>query len=262
MENSEKYLSTSRDDIVFDGRNKAYGGYVLRRMMRINMLRGFYVALLLAVVLAVCSFLPYSWFHHKKAPELMEVTHVALSEPPPLASVPEPMMPSSPPPPAEALQEMQPADNVPDAENNPQDQEQQNDTGLHGNGSDIHAADTSMTGSMAGVTGGHGSPDSVYFRVEQPPEFPGGTAALYNYLRNNTRYPEVARLNGIKGTVTVSFIVNEDGSVSDVKVKRGIGGGCDEEAARVVRNMPNWKPGKQGGVPVRVIYSIPMNFSL
>ena len=85
--------------------------------------------------------------------------------------------------------------------------------------------------------------DGVYTIVEQIPEFPGGTAKMMGFLAANISYPQTARDKGVEGRVYISFVVEKDGSVSDVKVLRGIGDGCDEEAVRVVRSMPNWKPG-------------------
>jgi protein TonB len=104
--------------------------------------------------------------------------------------------------------------------------------------------------------------EEIFTFVEEYPEFPGGEKALYEYIKNNIRYPEVARTSGITGTVYVQFVVEKDGSISDVKVLRGIGGGCDEEAVRVVKSMPKWKPGKQRGQPVRVYYTLPIDFKI
>jgi protein TonB len=83
-----------------------------------------------------------------------------------------------------------------------------------------------------------------------------------NYLTSNIRYPEQARELDIQGTVFIEFVVEKDGSITNVVVKRGIGGGCDEEAVRVVKSMPKWKPGKQRGKPVRVRYTLPVRFQL
>lgn len=102
----------------------------------------------------------------------------------------------------------------------------------------------------------------IFYIVESMPEFPGGEEALYNYLSANLRYPTVAREAGITGKVFVAFVVEPDGSVSNIKVLRGIGGGCDEEAIRVVENMPRWVPGKQRGKPVRVHFNLPIKFTL
>ena len=104
--------------------------------------------------------------------------------------------------------------------------------------------------------------DSVFNIVEKMPEFPGGTDAMMKYVRQNLRYPEEAKGKGISGRVFVSFVVEKDGSVNEVKVLRGIGGGCDEEAVRVVRSMPKWTPGMQKGKPVRVNYNMPFFFKL
>jgi Ca-activated chloride channel family protein len=104
--------------------------------------------------------------------------------------------------------------------------------------------------------------EEVFTVVETMPEFPGGTDSLLNFLRENLQYPENARKSSIEGSVFVSFTVGKDGSISDVKVVRGIGGGCDEEAVRVVRMMPKWKPAEQRGKPVSSQFTLPIKFSL
>lgn len=98
--------------------------------------------------------------------------------------------------------------------------------------------------------------------VEQMPEFPGGMGELNNFIRQNLRYPVLAQENGISGKVYLQFVIDKYGKVSNIKVVRGIGGGCDEEAIRVINKMPPWKPGKQGGKEVPVSYTIPVNFVL
>jgi protein TonB len=102
----------------------------------------------------------------------------------------------------------------------------------------------------------------IFQVVETMPTFPGGDAARIKYLQNNLKYPTMARESGIQGKVFVTFVVEKDGSITDVKVLRGIGGGCDEEAVRVIKNMPKWKPGKQRGKPVRVQFNMPIVFKL
>jgi periplasmic protein TonB len=104
--------------------------------------------------------------------------------------------------------------------------------------------------------------DVIFTVVEDQPSFPGGEEARIRYLQENLRYPQMAREAGIQGTVFVTFVVERDGSVTDVRVIRGIGGGCDEEAIRVVRNMPRWQPGRQRGQPVRVQFNMPIRFVL
>ncbi len=102
----------------------------------------------------------------------------------------------------------------------------------------------------------------IFTVVESMPEFPGGMGALMTYLAKHIKYPPLAKESGIQGKVFINFVVEPDGSISNVKVLRGIGGGCDEEAVRVVKNMPKWKPGMQRGKPVRVSFNLPVKFTL
>lgn len=104
--------------------------------------------------------------------------------------------------------------------------------------------------------------DAIFEVVETAPTPTGGMKQWNIYLRKNLSYPNQAKRMGIEGTVYVSFVVNTDGSIQDVNILRGIGGGCDEEAVKVVRNAPNWNPGKQRGKPVRVKMSLPIRFKL
>ena len=102
----------------------------------------------------------------------------------------------------------------------------------------------------------------IFYIVEQVPEYPDGDEARMNFLRTNVKYPQMAREAGIQGTVYVGFVVEKDGSITQVTVLRGIGGGCDEEAIRVAKMMPKWRPGKQRGKEVRVSYNMPIKFTL
>jgi periplasmic protein TonB len=104
--------------------------------------------------------------------------------------------------------------------------------------------------------------EQIFTIVEDDPTFPGGQSALMQYLQSNLRYPTMAREAGIQGTVFVTFVVERDGSITDVRVLRGVGGGLDEEAIRVVRNMPRWTPGRQRGQAVRVQFNLPIRFVL
>ena len=104
--------------------------------------------------------------------------------------------------------------------------------------------------------------DKVLEKAEVMPQFPGGDQAMMKFVSENVQYPEEAKEKEISGRVMVGFIVEKDGSVNEVKIVRGIGGGCDEEAVRVVKAMPKWKPGKEKGKPVRVSYIMPIFFKL
>jgi len=98
--------------------------------------------------------------------------------------------------------------------------------------------------------------------IDSVPLFPGGMEAFYHFLAKNMRYPAVARENGVQGKVILAFIVEIDGTLTDLHLTRGIGGGCDEEAMRVFKMSPPWVPGKKNGHPVRVAYSVPISFAL
>jgi len=104
--------------------------------------------------------------------------------------------------------------------------------------------------------------DQIFDVVENPPEPAGGFEGWNKYLSSNLKYPTQARRMGIEGTVYVVFVVNTDGSIQDVDILRGIGGGCDEEAIRVVKAAPKWTPGRQRGRPVRVKMRLPIRFKL
>lgn len=104
--------------------------------------------------------------------------------------------------------------------------------------------------------------DKVLEKAEVMPEYPGGEQAMMKFVADNVKYPQDAIDKEISGRVLVSFVVEKDGSIGDVKVVKGIGGGCDEEAVRVVNAMPKWKPGMDKGKPVRVSYMMPITFKL
>jgi len=108
----------------------------------------------------------------------------------------------------------------------------------------------------------HEEENKVYEVVEQQPSFPGGAGALNSWLRDNLRYPVVAQENGISGKVIVQFVVGKDGSISGAKVVRGVDPSLDKEALRVVGSMPKWTPGKQNGASVNVRYTLPVVFRL
>jgi protein TonB len=106
------------------------------------------------------------------------------------------------------------------------------------------------------------SEEETFIIVEKMPEYPGGIGAMHDFLVKNIEFPKTAVETGIKGTVYLYFIVEKDGSISNIKIIRGIGGGCDQEAERVISKMPKWNPGSQRGKPVRVSFNIPVVFDL
>jgi protein TonB len=103
---------------------------------------------------------------------------------------------------------------------------------------------------------------TIYTVVEHQPEFPGGGIALTEYLRSNVQYPSEAKQASISGRVFVSFVVELDGRITHIQLLKELGFGCDEEAIRVVKTMPRWKPGSQSGRPIRVKYNLPILFGV
>lgn len=104
--------------------------------------------------------------------------------------------------------------------------------------------------------------NAVFIEVEQAASFPGGFKAFGSYLGKTINYPTIARNKNVQGKVFVQFVVEKDGSLTDMKIKRGIGSGCDEEAVRALKAGPKWAPGKQNGKVVRSQYTVPINFQL
>ena len=105
-------------------------------------------------------------------------------------------------------------------------------------------------------------PEEIFMVVEDQPEFPGGTKALMEYLKKNIKYPAICRENNIQGKVIVTFVVNKDGTITEPEVVKTVNPSLDKEALRVISQMPNWKPGYQRGKPVRVKFTVPVNFQL
>jgi protein TonB len=104
--------------------------------------------------------------------------------------------------------------------------------------------------------------DAIFDVVETQPNPPGGMSGWNKYLSDNLKYPTQARRMGVEGSVILVFVINTDGSIQDVEVLRGIGGGCDEEAVKIVKNAPKWEPGKQRGRAVRTRMRLPIKFKL
>ena len=116
--------------------------------------------------------------------------------------------------------------------------------------------------SIEASTGGNGEGIYEYAGVQVYPEFPGGMEVWVKFIQRNLRYPAMAQEANIQGKIFLSFVVEKDGTISEVKVLRGIGYGCDDEAVRVIKKSPRWKAGMQHNLPVRVRYQMPISYTL
>lgn len=263
-----KILNADYLDILFEGRNKAYGGYELRKKYRTRAAIAGVIA-----VLAVGGAFAASMIKPKEpvaeAPPVIK--NVTLAEPPPVdPQKPPPPPPAEPPPPVKPTVKFTP----PVIKKNEEVKEEERieeppkdekvvvgPKSMEGSG-DPNAIDPGLsnpgTGTGKAVEAGP-PPDKIFTSVEQMPEPPFD---IQRYLAQNIRYPVAAKEDGIQGRVVLQFVVDRDGSVTNIVIQRDIGGGCGKEAERVVRSMPKWKPGKQNGSPVKVYYTLPVSFKL
>ncbi|RSK30137.1 energy transducer TonB [Hymenobacter metallilatus] len=261
----------SLDDIVFEGRNKAYGAYVLRQMYGQHVTKAVGIAtalavLLIAVPLAIQHFFPDATgttmgkaLPEKPINELADVVidQVTHTHPPVAATVvvrPPALLPPKVVPNEQVTAEPTEIITAPVVDG------------------PVVIGPVAQAGEGGLVAGGAGKgTDTVtqpatpavvepFLHVEEMPEFAGGQAALMKYLQRQLHYPSQALRNGVEGKVFISFTVNADGSIQDVSVLKGLGFGTDEEASRVIRQMPAWKPGYQNHHAVPVRYTLPITF--
>ncbi len=265
----KELLNADYLDIVFDQRNKSYGSYELRKHYDQRLRKAAILAL--TGVAAMLSFSFISANHHKEEHKShitpTEFTKIDIQ---PIEPQPK-ILPPTPPPAApkqvatvqHSIPKIEP-DKIVTPDELPTENKKIGDAVV---GTRNHDGDS--TGIVSDITGPKGGPVTSVIPddkpapipnwVEQIPVFNGDINA---YLTRNLRYPDMAHSNNIEGRVIIKFVVNEDGSVSDLVVARGIGGGCDEEALRVVRGMPKWKPGKMNGRAVKVYFNLPIVFKL
>ena len=270
-------LQVTLDDIIFEGRNQAYGAYFLRKIYIRHLFQSLLIAGALSV-LALAAPLIVSYINgiihsgdDKEVAVEIIIKNLDLPpkekdtpvvqpppEPPPVKTtiryvVPEPtkdkdVTEEEPPPPAEELAKA-------DISNKTQAGNEE--------GASAGVIEAPEEAPPAVVEEEAPKEPKIFTVVEQKPEFEGGEAGLLKYVAENTKYPAIARENGIEGKVIVQFVVDEEGKVSQSSVLRGIGGGCDQEALRVIGTMNGkWKPGKQRGRPVKVWFTLPISFKL
>ena len=268
------YLQADIDDIVFEYRNKSYGGYLLRKLYPDNMTKANVVATLL-FLLGMSLPMIVSFVKNQLPPEQIINAEVTLAEPPPLdpKAAPPPPPPKAEPPPKrptiafvapkvkkdeEVVEEAAPpdVDKLKDIDISTKTQEGSNEGVPEGLEDQEPAPPAPVLEEKVE------KPEEIFKVVEQQPQYPDGEAAMLKFIYSNIKYPPIARDNGVEGTVYVSFVVEKDGSITDAKVVRDIGAGCGHEAVRVVKMMPKWNPGKQRGRPVRVQFNLPVKYKL
>lgn len=263
-------------DIIFANRNKSYGAYQLRRDYPKYLGRAMVFGLLL---IALMFAFPYILSAVRDlVPKEKPVDVVAELGPPPDIDPnnpppPPPPPPPTPPPPTRSTVKFVPPVIKKDIE--VQEEEVKTIEELIDKKEDIGNEDKKGNDEAAPAIEENPSElqvieepkvveDKTYemFDIQKPPSFPGGEAELMKFLNKNIEYPALAKENNIQGVAVLTFVVNKDGSVSDVAIVKEIGGGCGKEAVRVVKTMPKWSAGEANGHPVKVRFTLPVRFRL
>jgi len=259
-------VSTGRNELVFEDKNKEYGAYQLRRNYNRVMTNALLVSSIsLILLVSLPKIIELLGRTDEEVVVPVDISAMELDAPPPVDETEPPPPPPPPPPVMETIKFTPPVvvdEEVPDEDTPPPQEaitQQVATVTQEGSGDDI-IIPTENTGS--GVI--EEKADEVFTIVEQMPSFPGGEAELSKYLSKNIRYPQMEKDAGISGTVYVSFVVNREGKIKDAKILRGVKGGpgMDKEALRVIESMPSWSVGKQNGRPVQVQFNLPIKFSL
>ncbi|QJB40322.1 energy transducer TonB [Chitinophaga oryzae] len=265
-------------DILFEGRNKDYGAYALRNRYDRRVRNAVMGTASIVLVVMGGYVLNNTLMAHDvvNRPVVLETPAMIdpLDEPLPDPVLPPPPPVQAAPPPAAPTVDFASLVVAPDRDVRPEEEPPRiSDIGNNAIGFENREGDPNgrpeglddLKGPTTGVVDMPVAPEreEILSFVEIMPEFPGGEAALFKYLKKNLMYPHMAQENGVGGTVFVQFVVSRDGSISDVKtVGAAKGAGLEEEAMRVVRKMPGWKPGKQNGKPVTVLYNLPIRFQI
>jgi protein TonB len=270
---------SSLDDMIFEGRNKAYGAFDLRQNYPAHVRRALAIALTLFALMAIAPTVARLLWPAPVAPKIPSDTVVELGPDPFMKPIVEPAKPEVAQPsvaqrtPTIAV----PTHVVPNEKAKPQTQPVEEpidaipstETSTGDPGAAVSPdgtlgdpnATTGAGGTATTPTAAPAKPE-VFVYVEKMPEFMGGQEAMMKYLRRNMHYPALALRSQVEGKVFVAFTVSASGDITDVEIIKGLGYGTDEEAMRVVRQMPRWQAGVQNGQPVAVRYTLPITFSV
>ncbi|MEJ8758572.1 TonB family protein [Pontibacter sp. H259] len=275
----ESYLfDRTFNNIIFKGRNQAYGAYKLRQV--------YHRHIIIAAILAIAIFtggivgpLVNSMFFStpdKYEKPVYTIPDVVVLELPPLPVKPEPKQVALPPAAPEKVKVATKVyadqkivkDDAPVKESIIANQDELKNANFGTEkieGVNPETLPVTVPTDPEGIDGGTGTEENtteVFNFVEDMPQYEGGFEALAKYLGKKMRYPAAAKAADVEGTVVVTFVVGRNGDIEDVEVLKGLGFGTDEEAIRVVKSMPRWQPGKQNGMPVAVRYTLPIKFAL
>jgi protein TonB len=247
------------DDLVFNGRNKEYGAYILRRNYNRTLLVSLLIGIIITVTAIIAPYLSAKALENRqnRVERKVEIKMENLDQPDEKVVPP----PEAPPPPADVVQQQKYVPPVVVDSVKPEDDVQL----MTADEAQAEVRNEKVVEVINEIKEEvkEAEPEEVPFVVvEESPMFPGGDAALYKFIADHINYPEVARENNIQGKVIVKFCVTAKGGINQVSILKGVDPELDAEAIRVVNILPAFKPGKQGGKPVPVWFICPIKFQL
>jgi protein TonB len=254
----EKKKYPSLDDIVFENRNKEYGAYDIRRRYSRTMSLSILIGIIVVFTAAIVPYIRAKNIAQVKQRDANEVIAEMANDLQQEEAAPPP--PPPPPPPEEQQTVVKYVAPVVVDTVKPEEATQ------FMTADDV--VETVVDAEVVEVIEQvqeeiqEEAPQEVFVVVEEMPSFPGGDVELFKFIYDNIKYPELAKENNIQGKVILRFCVTYKGTVDQVSIVRGVDPSLDNEAIRVIKMLPLWKPGKQGGKPVNVWYSVPINFQL
>lgn len=255
---SEKIKAPAFDEIVFENRNKEYGAYLLRKKYNRNLLTGMIIGIIILGTAIIAPYINAKALENraKRAERQVEIQMENLDQPQENVEPPPP----PPPPPAETVEQVKYVAPVVVDSVKPEDVKQLMTADQAQ--VEVKNEEVSVVEEVQEEVKEEEAPTEVFVVVEEMPAFPGGDKALMEFIYANIQYPEIAKENNIQGRVILRFCVTYKGGVDQVQIIRGVDKSLDDEAVRVIKLLPAWKPGKQGGKPVNVWYSVPVTFQL
>ncbi|MGD0582199.1 MAG: TonB family protein [Bacteroidales bacterium] len=253
-----KFKAPAFDDIVFEKRNKEYGAYKLRRKYNRNLLIGMIIGIIIIGTAVIAPYINAKALvnREKRAEKQVQIQMENLDQP---QETPPPP-PPPPPPPAETVAQVRYVPPVIVDSIKPEEAHQlmtADQANVEVKNTEVQVQET-----VQEEVKEEEAPTEVFVVVEEMPAYPGGDKAMMEYIYANIQYPEIAKENNIQGRVILRFCVTYKGGVDQVSVMKGVDPSLDNEAIRVIKSLPAWKPGKQGGKPVNVWYSVPITFQL
>jgi len=254
----ETFKAPAFDDIVFELRNKEYGAYRLRKKYSRNLLVGMIIGILIIGTAVIAPYINAKVLENRanRAERQVSIQMENLEQPPETVAPPPP----PPPPPAETVAQVRYVPPVIVDSIKPEEARQlmtADQAQVEVKNTDVQVQET-----VQEEVKEEEAPTEVFVVVEEMPAFPGGDKSMMEFIYANIQYPEIAKENNIQGRVILRFCVTYKGGVDQVSVMKGVDPALDNEAIRVIKSLPAWKPGKQGGKPVNVWYSVPITFQL